>query len=272
MSPDLYFALTLAIKLGITAAFVVFASMVAERAGPLVGAMVSTLPIYSGPAYVFLALDRDTAFLAQSAVTSLAVNAATAGFALIYAGVAQSQRLAVSLPIALGAWFVFSLAIEHLRWDLVTAVALNVVAFIVCIPLSRRFLHAKLRFAAWRWYDIPLRAAMVASLVVAVVGLSGRVGPAITGILAVFPIVLTSLILILQPRIGGPATAAVIAHTIWGLVGFGMALVMVCVAVIPFGAAVALALGLTASVGWNLMIWKARRRRHAAGVTRFQGS
>jgi len=272
MTPDLFFALTLAIKLGVTAAFVVFASMVAERAGPLVGAMVSTLPISSGPAYVFLALDHDTTFLAMTAVTSLAVNAATAGFALIYATVAQRQRLAVSLPIALGAWFVFSLVIELLRWDLVSGIAVNAATFIVCIPLSRRFLHAKMPFPRRRWYDMPLRAAMVASLVVTVVGLSGRVGSAVTGILAVFPIVLTSLMLILQPRIGGPATAAVIANTIWGLVGFGAALVAVCITVIPLGAAVALALGLVISVSWNLMIWTFRRRRLAVSASESHSS
>jgi hypothetical protein len=264
MSPDLLFALTLAIKLGVTAAFVVFASMIAERAGPLVGAMVSTLPISSGPAFVFLALDHDTTFLALTAVTSLAVNAATAGYALIYATVAQRQRLVLSLPIALGAWFVFSFVIEQLRWNLVSALAVNTATFIVCIPLSRRFLHAKMRFPRRKWYDMPLRAAMVASLVVTVVGLSARVGPAVTGVLAVFPIVLTSLMLILQPRIGGPAAAAVIANTIWGLVGFGAALVVVCTTVIPLGAAVGLGLGLAVSVCWNLMIWAFRRRQLAA--------
>jgi hypothetical protein len=267
MSPDLLFALTLAIKLGVTAAFVVFASMIAERAGPLVGAMVSTLPISSGPAFVFLALDHDTTFLAQTAVTSLAVNAATAGFALIYATVAQRLPLAFSLPIALGAWLVFSFVIEHLRWSLTSAIAVNAAAFIVCIPLSRRFLYAKMRFPRRQWYDMPLRAALVASLVVTVVGLSARVGPAVTGILAVFPIVLTSLMLILQPRIGGPATAAVIANTIWGLVGFGAALVAVYVTVVPLGAAVGLALGLAVSVCWNLMIWTFRRRQLAASTS-----
>jgi hypothetical protein len=261
MSPDLFFELTLAIKLAVTAAFVVFASMVAERAGPLVGAMVSTLPISSGPAFVFLALDHDTTFLALTAVTSLAVNAATAGFALIYAIVAQRQRLAVSLPIALGAWLLFSFVIEQLRWNLVGAIAVNAVTFIICIPLSRGFVGAKMRFPRRLWYDVPLRAAMVAFLVVSVVGLSARVGPAVTGILAVFPIVLTSLMLILQPRIGGPATAAVIANTIWGLVGFGAALVVVCITVVPLGATVGLALGLAVSVCWNLMILTFRRRQ-----------
>jgi hypothetical protein len=263
MSPDLFFALTLVVKMGVTAAFVVIASMVAERAGPLVGAMVSTLPISAGPAYVFLALDHGNAFVAQSALTSFAVNAATTVYALIYAAVAQRGTLARSLPIALGSWLILAIAIEQAHWTLVNALALNVVILAICIPLSHRFQHVKMPFARRRWYDMPLRAGMVACLVATVVGLSARVGPAVTGILAVFPIVLTSLMLILQPRIGGPATAAVIANTLWGLVGFGAALVTLHVFVSPLGAASALSLALAVAIGWNVMIWVIRRRAHS---------
>ena len=49
-----------------------------------------------------------------------------------------------------------------------------------------------------RWFDIPLRASLVAVNVAIVVTLSSHVGPAVTGQLAVFPIVMTSLMLIFQ--------------------------------------------------------------------------
>src|SRR5579883_1439902 len=62
------YGLALAAKLAITAAFVVGAARTAERAGPLIGAMVATLPIAAGPAYVFLALDHDASFIAASAL------------------------------------------------------------------------------------------------------------------------------------------------------------------------------------------------------------
>jgi hypothetical protein len=45
MLPDLYFALTLVVKTAITAAFVVAATITAERAGPLVARLVATLSI-----------------------------------------------------------------------------------------------------------------------------------------------------------------------------------------------------------------------------------
>ena len=52
--------------------------------------------------------------------------------------------------------------------------------------------------------------------------LSNIVGPRISGVLALFPGVFTSLILILMPRIGGKATAALLANGQWGLIGFGV--------------------------------------------------
>ena len=73
-----------------------------------------------------------------------------------------------------------------------------------------------------RWYDIPLRAALVATLVAVVVTLSNIVGPRISGVIALFPAAYTSLMLILTPRIGGAATAALIANGQWGLIGFGL--------------------------------------------------
>ena len=45
--------------MAITAAFVVTASFVTERSGPVIGALVATLPISAGPSYVFLSLDQD---------------------------------------------------------------------------------------------------------------------------------------------------------------------------------------------------------------------
>ncbi len=75
--PPTFFALTLIVKMAVTAGFVLAATVTAERAGPLVGGLVATLPIGAGPVYVFLALDHDAHFIAQSAVDSLAINAST---------------------------------------------------------------------------------------------------------------------------------------------------------------------------------------------------
>jgi hypothetical protein len=100
MSPDLAYFLMLGFRMAVAAAFVVSASFIAERSGPAIGALVATLPISAGPSYVFLALDHDSAFVAQGALTSLPINAATIFLGLTYTLLAQRRSLLVSVGAA----------------------------------------------------------------------------------------------------------------------------------------------------------------------------
>src|ERR1700758_2847638 len=84
MSPELTFLLILGLRMAVAAAFVVTASFITERSGPAVGALIATLPISAGPAYVFLALGHDAAFVAEGALASFPINAVTMFFCLTY--------------------------------------------------------------------------------------------------------------------------------------------------------------------------------------------
>ena len=262
MSPELSFFLVLLLRMAITAAFVVSASVITERSGPVIGALVATLPISAGPSYVFLALDHDAAFIAEGALASLPVNAATIFLGLTYAVLAQRFSLWVSAGAAIAVWLVLATIIRQFQWTLLAGVIVNAIAFAVCVPLMRPYMHVKkMPLIARRWYDIPLRAGLVATLVATVVTTSGWVGPRISGIMALFPIVFTSLMLVLHPRIGGVPTAAVIANSGWGLMGFGLAIAVMHVAVVKFGSALGLSLALATCIGWNLaLFWQSRRR------------
>ena len=101
---------------------------------------------------------------------------------------------------------------------------------------------------------------MVAALVAVVVTLSFRIGPAASGSLAVFPIVLSSIMLILHNRIGGKATAAVMANAVIGLGGFGVAVLVLALTAERLGSPLALSLTLVVSVVCNLLIFLTRRR------------
>jgi hypothetical protein len=263
MPPELVFLLTLILRMAVAAAFVVSASVITERSGPVIGALVATLPISAGPAYVFLALDHDAAFIAKGALASLPINAATIWLGLTYVLMAQRFPVLPSWGAAAVVWLVLAALAQTLQWSLAAAILVNVVTFTICVPVLQHYRHVKMPLVTRRWYDIPLRAALVATLVAAVVTLSGRVGPAISGVIALFPLVFSSMILILHPRIGGPATAAVIANSAWGMMGFGTAIAVLHVAATRFGSAIALSLALATCVGWNLTLWWIGRRRLA---------
>jgi hypothetical protein len=261
MPPELTFILILVLRMAITAAFVVSASVITERSGPVIGALVATLPISAGPSYVFLALDHDAAFIAEGALASLPINAATIFLCLTYVVLAQRQSAAVSCLAAVAVWIALASMIRTVHWSLAGGLLANAVAFAICVPLLRRFRNVKMPLITRRWYDIPLRASLVATLVATVVTLSGWVGPKVSGIIALFPVVFTSMMLILHPRIGGPPTAAVLANSGWGLMGLGIAIALLHVAALRFGSAVGLSLALATCVGWNIGLWWLGRRR-----------
>ncbi len=261
MSPELYFALTLAIKMIVAASFVITATVAAERAGPAIGALIATLPVSAGPAYVFLALDHDPEFISRSALASLALNASAAIYAVAYVLLAQRGQFLVAVPGAFLAWLVSVIAFTAISTTTWIAVLLNVVIFPISFLIVRKYRHVRVPPIRLRWYDFAMRALLVACLVGAVVTLSFRIGPGPTGVLAAFPVVFTSIMLILHHRIGGPAAAAVLASGILGLFGFGLAVLTLHVAAIPLGNGWALALALAVSIVWNLMLFLTRQRK-----------
>jgi hypothetical protein len=264
MSPDLMFWFALTTKMAITALFVSVATIIAERLGAAVGALVATLPVSAGPVYVFLALDHDATFISASAVVSLALNAATAVFVTVYVLMAQRRSLWISVSLASTAWLATTLALGPVHWTAPSAFVLNLVVFALCWWIVRLFCLAPMPPTIRPWYDFLVRAGMVTLLVGAVVTLSFRIGPTGSGVLAVFPVIYTSIMVILHRRVGGPATAAVLANAVPGLAGFGAALLTLHLTAVPLGSALALIVALGVSVAWNAGLYATRHHESFA--------
>src|SRR6476620_5852270 len=139
ISPDLAFILTLVLRMAVAAAFVVTASIITERSGPVIGALVATLPISAGPSYVFLALDHNAAFIAQAALVSLPINAATIFLALIYVLLAQRHGVLVSVTAAIVVWFGLGVLVQMTTWSLTVGIVANIVVCAICLPLAHRY-------------------------------------------------------------------------------------------------------------------------------------
>ena len=103
-------------------------------------------------------------------------------FAIVYALLAQNHTLAVSFGVAIAVWTVLAFAGGTVTWTLASAIILNIVVIAFSLWLSAPLRHAPMPRVQTRWYDLVLRATMVALLV------------------AVFPIVLSSIMIILQSR------------------------------------------------------------------------
>jgi hypothetical protein len=260
MSPELAFWFMLTTKMALTALFVSLATITAERLGATVGALVATLPVSAGPVYVFLAVDHDAAFISASAVASLALNAATSIFVTVYVLIAQQRSLWISVSLAFAAWLATAVALSPIQWTAWRASVLNVVVLALCLFIVEPFRRVRMPPTTRSWYDLAVRVVMVTLLVGAVVVLSFRIGPEGSGVLAMFPVISMSIMVILHRRVGGPATAALLANAIFGLAGFGVALLTLHLTAVPLGSATALIVALGVSFGWNATIYATWRR------------
>src|SRR5262249_31722378 len=155
--------------------------------------------------YIILALEHPPAFVAASALGSMAANAAVAVFALSYAALAQRQGVVLSITAATLVWFAVAAILGLFDLTPATALLLNALVFAVTIPLSARYRAARLtRESITRTrYDLPLRAAGAAVVV------SHWIGSFASGVFAVFPIVMGSVAVIMHSRAGGNAAASV---------------------------------------------------------------
>lgn len=259
MTPELFFLFTLVVKMAVAGLFVISATIIAERAGPIVGALVLTLPVSAGPAYIFLSLDHDAAFISESALASVANKVSVFLYTLAFLLFARRFDTYVSVALSLVVWVGSTFVVQSVPWTGMTAVLANIAVFFVCFYATRRYADAPMPRVPLRFADILLRAALVATIVALVVTLSFTIGPAATGLLAAFPVVYTSIFLILHRRVGAAATAAVIAHGYPGLLGFGMATFVLHAAAVPLGKPAALAVALLVAMMWNGTVFVARR-------------
>ncbi len=90
---------------------------------------------------------------------------------------------------------------------------------------------------------------------------SNSIGSFASGMFAVFPIVMGSFVVILHPRIGGKAAAAVLAHAQPPLVGLGLGFLGVHTLAEPIGVWWSYAAGLAITMAWSGVLWLVRWAR-----------
>jgi uncharacterized membrane protein (GlpM family) len=259
------FFIGLLLKIVLTGGIVVAASVVVERSGPFVGALIASLPTAGGAAMIILAWEHAPAFIAQSAVGSMVANAVVACFALTYAALAQKRSLIVSVGAAFLVWLTAAFASRLVDWTATSATLLNAVVYPIAIFAGSRFrAEGTVKRVTLTARDLIWRAGVVTLCVVIVTAASSSIGSYFSGVFAFFPVAMGSFFVILHPRIGGPAAASVAGHVLAPLVGLGFGLLVVHLLAESIGVWWSYAVGMSICIGWNAMLWLSRRRRLAA--------
>ncbi|MBV9348294.1 MAG: hypothetical protein JOZ70_00150 [Pseudolabrys sp.] len=261
-TPLFWYGLTL--KIAMTAGIVVAASLIVERSGPFIGALIAALPTAGGAALIILAFEHPPQFIADSVIGSLIANAACAVYALAYAWLAQSRRLLPALGGALAIWLGLVLVSRLYPWTIVSVVAVNALIYPLTIWAGTHFRSEGARSkVALTARDLAWRAGIVTFVVIAVTLASHSIGSTMSGAFAFFPVAMSSFFIIIHTRLGGKAAASVAAHVQAPLIGLGLGFVAVHFLAVPLGVWWSYLIGLSIGVAWNGLLWAARRARRA---------
>lgn len=248
--------------MAIIATIVVIAAMVAERTRPALGALIATLPFSVGPTYVVLAMQHDAAFLSVAALKSVGGASATIVFIAVFARALERWSLPLALAVGFLAWSGAAWIVH--RTDMTITVAVLMAGLTVGIASwTTQDLrnHRPALSALRRWWDIPLRALSVATFVAVVTGISSLLGPSGVGTLANFPVIMSSMGVILALRFGPRTASAMLSNSFGGMAGVCVSFLVAHLAMLPLGPAIALSLGLLVSIGWNLgLFWLGQKR------------
>jgi len=177
----------LALKLTLVPLFLLVVSMSGKWWGPSIAGWLAGLPVVAGPILFLVVLTHGPIFGAHAATLSLSAILASEAFNFAYAWTSRSRTWPVALFAGLLFWLVCAYALSFLPTSPMWAAT----AAFVAVCFGQSFLPRSTAVAA----GAPLSPAALtgrmvagAALTILVTSLSGSVGAAWSGLLAVFPL------------------------------------------------------------------------------------
>lgn len=195
----------LLLKLLLVPALIGGITLAAHRWGPAVGGWLSGFPVVSGPILLFLALERGPEFAAQAATGTLAAVVAILCFGLSYAWAATRFGWLPTVGVAL---CVYALAVAALDTWIAPLLPTAILTFAAVLIAPRLFPRVELgaHGGAPPRLNLLLRMAVGALLVLLVTRFAADLGPRLSGLLAMFP-VMAGVLALFSHRYAGAAFA-----------------------------------------------------------------
>lgn len=225
----------LALKLVLTPFLIGGASLAARRWGPAVAGWLVGLPLTSGPVILFVALEQGTEFAMNVGLAVLSGGFALCAFAFVYARGATAQltpfwALFVASLAYVGAAAVLDVAVLASFPLLIAAVGAALFATLRLLPPSTAA-HAVTRPPRW---DLAARIVVGTSLIVALTTVAPVLGPTASGLVATYPVYVTTLTFFAH-RQGGPASVIAMQRgLVLGLFGW-LAFFAALLSILPTG-------------------------------------
>ncbi len=213
----------LLLKLTIVPLFIGGVTLGSRRWGHRAAGLLTSLPVVAGPTLSFYAVEQGNAFAADAARATLIGLVAVGVFCVAYAYASRRWGWLPSVLAGWLAWGLVTLGISGLRFNLVVSLVLTVAGLLAsrsCIAQPARLPATSQPRAPW--WDLPLRMAAAAALVLALTSAADRLGPHLSGVLTPFPVATAIVAGFTHARLGAEATAWFFRGFIPGLCGFAL--------------------------------------------------
>jgi hypothetical protein len=226
-------------------------TLAARRWGQRIGGLVSAFPAIVGPVLLVAALDHGPAFAARAATGTLLGLVALSGFVVVYARLAQRLAWPASLAGAWAAASVLALGASAVGAGPAGALAAAVLSLAAAFALLPRGGGGDAWPAVPRW-DLPVRMALTALLVVSLSAAATWLGPVVGGILAALPVLASILAVFTHEQHGPVALADLLRGMVVGMAGFVAFCAVVAALIEPAGPITAFIGALLAGISLQL--------------------
>jgi hypothetical protein len=248
----------LLLKLLLVPALIALITLAGRRWGPAVAGWLAGFPVVAGPILLMIGVEQGPLFAAQGAQSALTAVLANLAFSIGYSWSALRWPWYVCLPVGVLAFALAGMLLSVVALPLWGAVALTA-AGLGMAPRAfpkRQFTAPPARPSP---LELPARMLAGAVLTVLVTVFAQRLGPAVSGLFAVFPVM--SLVFGIFSHIEWGAAGAIrlLSGMVHGLYAFVVFCPVVAIAVPRLG----LWLGFTAALLCALLIQASTFRRRA---------
>lgn len=238
-------SLILGLKLTLVPALILGITLAGRRWGPAVAGWLSAFPVISAPLLFFIAREQGAPFAAAAAGATLSAVLANLGYGLAYAWSARRRSWPGSITLGLLAFSAAVLLLDRWAPSLPLACATVFSILTVSPRLYPKGAHPHLppRTMA-RGSDLPWRMVTGVVLVLAITTFASHLGPRLSGLLAMFPVMGSVLAVFSHRQYGPDFTILLLRNMVWGYYAFAVfcAVLALSLPLVTIGAAFAAAL------------------------------
>jgi hypothetical protein len=206
----------------------------ARRWGPAIGGWLTAFPLTSGPALFFLAMEQGDAFAARAAVAALVALIGVGAFGVAYGWTALRFGWGPSVLAGWAAFLLVTLLAQAVSWTPLAAVVCTLAAFALTVRLlpRARGRHVPSSPPAW---DLPLRMTGTLVVVLVVTSVAERLGPALSGAFAPFPIAISVVAVFTHAQEGAQAVVRTLHGFYPAMWSMGLFCFVVALGLVPLG-------------------------------------